>query len=206
MSEPPREKQSYHHGDLRVALVRAAEEVIAEFGPQKLTLREIARRAGVSHAAPYRHFANKKDLIGAVVAQSYRELTKALQQVQVVHENPLTRFEAMFHAYVDFATADVARFRLMFGSEVPEKDKHPELKLNSEESFQVVTDTIVACQEVGLIRDGNSQELAITCWSTCHGVAVLMVDNQLPDSFNSDKKAVVTSTASNLYIGMRPLS
>ncbi|HYM69483.1 MAG TPA: helix-turn-helix domain-containing protein, partial [bacterium] len=73
-----RSKRSYHHGDLREALLRAAIDLVADVGPRGFTLREVARRAGVSHNAPYRHFRDKEELIAAVAAEGFRELTRAM--------------------------------------------------------------------------------------------------------------------------------
>ena len=114
MSIPAKDKKPYHHGDLRDALLREATAAIREQGPSAITLRAIARRAGVSHAAPYRHFKNKEGLIAAVSAQGFAQLTQVLLQAQAPFENPLTRFERLSRAYVQFAVANTEIFRLMF--------------------------------------------------------------------------------------------
>ena len=202
---PPEAKQNYHHGDLKRALLDSAMTLIAEIGTTKLTLREIARRAGVSHAAPYRHFQNKTDLIGSVAAQAFRALSEYLDERLAPFENPLTRFEALCLAYVKFAAEYPDRFQMMFGADLPPKSKHPELQSASDGSYQRLVRVVSECQEQGLLREGDSEALALTGWSMSHGLAVLIVEGQLEISSDEELEAIVRASASNLYIGLRPL-
>src|SRR3982074_3363797 len=107
-------KAAYHHGDLRAALVRAAIELLEESGETELSLRAVARRAGVSPAAPYRHYADRESLISAVAAVGYRELA---QRLAAAHPSPSTpeQLASVAIAYVQFALERPALFRLMFG-------------------------------------------------------------------------------------------
>src|ERR1700712_1278902 len=107
-------KAAYHHGDLRTALVRAAMELLEGRGETALSLRAVARRAGVSSAAPYRHYADREALVSAVAAVGYRELAERLA---VAHPSPSTpeQLASVAIAYVQFALERPALFRIMFG-------------------------------------------------------------------------------------------
>jgi AcrR family transcriptional regulator len=93
----------YHHGNLREALLRAAIRLIAEVGPTAFTLREVARRAGVSHNAPYRHFRDKDDLMTAVATEGYRELTEAMERAARGQNRAIDRLKYAGLAYIEFA-------------------------------------------------------------------------------------------------------
>src|SRR5260221_568336 len=110
---PRRAKKSYHHGNLRRALLDAGLAAITEDGPERFTLRDVARRAGVSPAAPYRHFADKEALLAAVVAESAARLGEVMQAAVAGTEDPLDRFRRTGIAYVRFAAERPAHFRAM---------------------------------------------------------------------------------------------
>jgi len=93
----------YHHGNLREVLLESGLRLIAEVGPSGFTLRELARRAGVSHNAPYRHFRDRDDLMAAVATQGYRELTHAMRRAAEDHIDPLNRLKQAGLAYITFA-------------------------------------------------------------------------------------------------------
>src|SRR5262245_19733670 len=98
-----RRRKPYHHGNLRKALLDAAIGLIAEVGPTAFTLREVARRAGVSHNAPYRHFQAKEDLMAAVATEGYRELTAAMLHAAKGQPNAVDRLKRAGLGYVTFA-------------------------------------------------------------------------------------------------------
>ena len=107
------EKIAYHHGDLRAALIEAALATIDDTGPRGLTIREVARRAGVSHAAPYRHFTDKNELILAVVERGFELLDRAMEQARkAAGADPLEQFAASGEAYLDFAMEYPAYYRV----------------------------------------------------------------------------------------------
>ena len=104
----------YHHGNLREALLRAAIRLIAEVGPTAFTLREVARRAGVSHNAPYRHFRDKNDLMTAVATEGYRELTEAMERAARGQNRAIDRLKYAGLAYIEFALRRPEHFTVMF--------------------------------------------------------------------------------------------
>ena len=169
---------SYHHGDLRRALLDEASAVLESGGVSALSLRDLARRAGVSATAPYHHFKGKSDLVCALAEDALEHLDAAL--AIPTHANPHERLRAMGVAYVMFAVAHPERFRLAF---------RPELGANPFEDFRMdgstPVDEIVAYRRlVGAVREIEHDEhqqaaLAMAAWGMVHGLAALFVDGPL---------------------------
>jgi AcrR family transcriptional regulator len=164
-------KATYHHGDLRVALVRAAMGVLEESGETALSLRAVARRAGVSPAAPYRHYADREALVSAVAAVGYRELAGRLA---AAHPSPSTpdQLARVATAYVQFALERPALFRIMF-TEPCDRD-------NDER----IAATAIVSQYVRSIVErtfphGDAEALATAIWALVHGLAFLYLDGKL---------------------------
>jgi len=170
-------KPRYHHGDLRQALLEASLALIAEEGFAALSLREVARRAGVTHAAPYRHFVDKEALLGAVAEQGFRAMTVRMKERMARETTPEGRLSACGVAYVLFAMEHPSHFRVMFGPHFT----RPQLDLAAADtnSFVLLLDTITEGQKAGAVREGDPQQLALVCWSLVHGLASLLVDRKL---------------------------
>ena len=172
-------RRSYHHGNLREALLQGALRVIAELGPAAFTLREVARRAGVSHNAPYRHFRDKDALLAAVAAQGFRELTRAMREAGERQSKPLDRLKQSGLAYVAFAIRRPEHFTVMFDSPVI-ACKDDEYLQASQEAFDTLVNYIRICQEQGQMPAGNTLEQALYAWSLVHGIAKLAVAGRFP--------------------------
>lgn len=173
-------KQAYHHGDLRSALLTAALDVISEIGPQGLTIREVARRAGVSHAAPYRHFTDKDELILAVVEQGFELMQATMQNEQKqAAEDPIHQFAATGLGYVNFALQHPAYYRVMFSGDLLSTTGHVSLQHTSEQALQDMVTQIQQCQALGIVREGDAVMQALTIWSTIHGYVSLVNDNRI---------------------------
>ncbi|MBZ8138465.1 TetR family transcriptional regulator [Rubrivivax gelatinosus] len=171
-ADPAITSRRYHHGDLRSALREAAERILVERGAAEVSLREVARAVGVSHAAPYRHYANREALLADIAAGGFDRLRArfaALSQAPV----PAVQFEAMAHAYVDFAVAEPAIYRLMLGPEVRKAD-HPVLA----EAGHRVLDTLRRAL-VALGVPAPATDEAMAAWGFAHGLAQLLVDGRL---------------------------
>ena len=163
------EPRPYHHGDLPAALLDAAARWLDEQGAGTLTLRELARAAGVSHAAPYHHFANRDALMAGVAEHAFDRLGDALAAAADA-ANPAHALLDIGEAYVREALAHPAQFRLMFGPTLARKAEHPELRHASERAFTVLLNAATRhAPERGL-------ELALAGWSLSHGAANLAID------------------------------
>jgi len=159
----------YHHGNLRACLLEAAEAVLAERGAQGLTLRDVARAAGVSHGAPYHHFASLNELLAAVAERGFVILGDAMAEAVAVPDTR-ERLLRVAQAYVDCARAHPERFRLMFGPLLASKDEHPALKDAAQRAFGFV----LAAANAHDKKHGAS--LALAGWSLAHGLSHLMID------------------------------
>ena len=175
---------SYHHGNLRRALLDAGLELLAERGVDGFTLREVARRAGVSHAAPSHHFGDRAGLVRAIVAESFDLLGSALADAASgAGDDPMDRIAAMGLAYVEFALEHPQRYRLMFRSELSrseDPDAATEADAAGGQAFGTLMAAIQDAADRGLLRDGiDAGAAAVTAWSGVHGLASLVLEGAL---------------------------
>jgi AcrR family transcriptional regulator len=179
--KPPASKPAYHHGDLARALVDSATALIEQGGPSALTLREAARLAGVSVAAPYRHFADREALLAAVLAKGFDGLAEHTERARLAAPDALAALRAVGVAYVDFAAAHPSVYRLMFGPEC-DKPSYPALMAAGDRALAVLVQSVREAQAAGRIRAGPPEPVALAGWSICHGLASLHVDGLLTGS------------------------
>jgi len=174
MAKPP-----YHHGDLRRALVDAALLLVASRGPGPLTLREVARQAGVSPAAPYAHFADKSDLLAAVAEEGFRSLGRALRTAAARHRRPRPKLEAIGRAYIHFAVAHPGHFAVMFSSALTDRWHEAPLAEVSLATFTFLVDAVRAV----LVEAGRPHvdpfDAALLGWSTVHGLSSLWLEGPI---------------------------
>jgi AcrR family transcriptional regulator len=173
----PRSKP-YHHGNLRESLLEAAVRLIAEAGPAGFNLREVARRAHVSHNAPYRHFRDKGELLAAVAAQGFRELTEAMREGAASESTPIGQLKRAGYVYVAFALRRPEHFAAMF--DAPELRDDSACRQAGEEAFGTLVGFIVLCQREGQLPEGETEYRALLAWSLVHGIAKLAIANLLP--------------------------
>ncbi len=198
-----RKKRPYHHGNLREALIDAALELIEERGVAALTLREVARRVGVTHAAPQRHFADRAALVAAVAEQGFRGLGAHVEAVRASTpaRTPAQRLRALGVAYVEYALAHPAHLRVMFSPEVADKSRHPELAAAAQAVHQALVEQIASGQKQGSVAPGDPDELSFAAWSMVHGCAVLLIDGQ---AMGRSKAALIDAVVDRLYLGLAP--
>ncbi|MGB9308751.1 MAG: TetR/AcrR family transcriptional regulator [Mycobacterium sp.] len=187
----PARRDSYHHGDLKRALTSAALSLVAEKGPKGFTLTEAARRAGVSAAAPYRHFADKAELLASVSEQGFLDLHAALSAVDAA--DPKRRVIELGNAYVRWAVAHPDHYRVMFGAEINKAD-HPTLAVAAEQAFGDLLGAIT-----GIIKDQDPLEIAGPLWSLVHGVASLAIGGELDAvGIRQDPETMLAGTVARL--------
>jgi AcrR family transcriptional regulator len=172
-------RKPYHHGDLRRTLLDAALAIVAKEGPGALSLRELARKAGVSHAAPYRHFESREALLAALATEGFLGLGAEMARTAAGETDPLLRFRALGVAYVCYAVQHPGHFRVMFGGALEHRDDGSPLTAAGAPTLQALIDVIAAAQQSGQLRAGDPRQLALPAWSMVHGLAMLLVDDQL---------------------------
>ncbi|MEU6139763.1 TetR/AcrR family transcriptional regulator [Streptomyces sp. NPDC047081] len=172
--------RSYHHGDLRAALLTRAEETLREKGPAALSLRELARDLGVSHAAPSRHFKDKQALLDALALTGFDRLATALKASQEgVGESFAERLDAMIRAYVGFALGNAVLLDLMYSIKHDPEASEALVAATERWSDQLVA-LIVDGQKRGELRAGPMESVAVPVFATLHGYANLAASGMLP--------------------------
>jgi len=177
---PTRRATRYHHGDLRRALIDTALAMVTEEGAWNFTLREVARRAGVSHAAPYNHFEEKSALLAEVAALGFESLRRTMETAARRHPRSARQaFAGIADAYVRFGVDHPAHYRLMFGAELAEKARYPALQAASDAAFAVLTGVLERGQSSGQVRREAVRDQALAAWSLVHGLTTLFIDQRL---------------------------
>jgi len=169
MSTSSSRKPSYHHGNLPAALLRAAGKALEKEGVEALTLRTLARRTGVSHAAPYRHFRDRESLLAALAAEGFAMLGRAQREAAAAGG-----LRAMGEAYVRFALAHPQRFRLMFGGQL-KIAKHPALHEVAAKTFDALSGALAA--RVG--DAPGARDASVAAWALVHGLAQLLLGDRI---------------------------
>jgi AcrR family transcriptional regulator len=171
-------EQKYHHGDLRNALLHVAAELVRDGGVEALSLRKLAEKAGVSRAAPYHHFADKRDLLAALAEQGFATLTDSLQAVSADPAlSLLQQLEETILGYVRFAVQNQCQYDLMFGSELWRRNPSPRLQRCARDSFRQYAGLIATFHRQGLLSpDEDPLRLAQVMWATLHGLVKLTHD------------------------------
>jgi AcrR family transcriptional regulator len=188
----------YHHGNLRAALLEQAERTLAEGGD--LSLRELARQVGVSHAAPRRHFAGKQALLDALAEDGFERLGGELRAALAGADGFDARLQAFAHAYVEFATEHAALLELMFaGKHRPGAD--PSLRQAADRAFEVPLALILEGQARGDVVAGDPESVGMVAFAAAHGIAALANNQMLGDA---DLDSIVADAVERLVLGLRP--
>ncbi|HEY7269702.1 MAG TPA: TetR/AcrR family transcriptional regulator [Dehalococcoidia bacterium] len=166
--------RGYHHGNLKEALMRAALELIAQKGPAGFTFAEAARWAGVSPAAPYRHFRDRDELLASVALRGFEQFEAALARAfDDGQPEVFAAFERLGKAYLDFARAEPAYYSAMFEAGIP-LDTNPELRAAGERAFAVLRG---ACERMIATMPAANRPpalmMALHIWALSHGIASL---------------------------------
>jgi AcrR family transcriptional regulator len=188
------QERPYHHGDLRRAIVRAALEILSETQSLEFSLRELARRAGVSHNAPYKHFADKRELLAAVSTAGFELLTKRMSERSAGLSNARTQLFAMLRAYIHHGVENPALYRLMFGGYLTGPDNgRPAIERSTADKTKALLAGVILAGGLGRPIPNtarNERKIAgaiLACWSLVHGLTMLLADGLVGPRKKSDE-------------------
>lgn len=167
---------SYHHGNLREALLSAAVDSIREQGAENLSLRALARVVGVSQTAPYRHFADKNGLLVELARQTFDELSRVTSERIDPALNCADNLLRAGEAYLRYAIANPEKYRLIFGSSITQREQYPQLQTAARSAFNVLLQLMAEGAQRGEFLPTEPMLLANNCWSSIHGFALLTID------------------------------
>ncbi len=177
--------------------------MIAEQGMESVTLRALSERIGVSRTAPYRHFTDKAALLAAVAEEGFKRLYKRMQMVlQEFEVDTIGRFQKMGVAYIQFAVENPTHYRLMLSCEAEGQDIYPDLAVAGQKVFDLLVETIQQGQKNGRIKSGEPLDLAIIAWAMVHGLAALIIDEQIHAT--ADIENLVVFAMRSLVEGLMP--
>jgi AcrR family transcriptional regulator len=189
---PPKDVRPYHHGDLPRALLEAALQAIVEVGPAAVSLRDLARRTGVSHAAPAHHFGDKAGLLTAVATDGFRRLAATLGEAYQASGS----FLEVGVAYVRFAVTHRAHFEVMFRPELYRTDD-PELVRAREQARALLYPP--AAEAANTPDSGGDMRAGVAAWSLVHGLATLWLNHNLPPQLGDDPEQITRDVAHYLF-------
>lgn len=192
-------KSTYHHGNLREVLISSALDILKEGTLQDLSLRALARKAGVSQTAPYRHFEDKEALIVVLMLEGSSILQERMRLACEQANNPVERLINLGLAYYDFAEAHPAHFRLMFDGSLEKKDKYQDLIESEKIGRDIVQSVVSECMKLENAPNKPDDLVRLASWSLVHGLANLLlndVNNDMPDQ---DQKRTVAKEVISLY-------
>ena len=198
---------TYHHGDLKAQLLAHARDHLEAQGADTLSLREVARTIGVTHAAAYRHFADKNALLQALAVAGFDVLKAACSQaIDKAGDAPLERLKACGAAYVRFGRANPNMLRHMFGALSPPAaagSAGPASEASAE-VFGLLVQLVADGQKTGVIHDGDSRALAQACWAMVHGLASLLAQGlaDTPKRKPAQTEAFVDAAIDRLFHGI----
>jgi AcrR family transcriptional regulator len=184
-------RTTYHHGALREELITACLTLIETEGIGAVSLRRVAREAGVSPGAPYHHFADRAALLNAITARGYELLVTELRAAHDSAATPVEALGAMIETYVRFARAHTAYARLMYRPELSQTTKDAVAEAFAQEGIQLATDTVLAAQRDGVAPTGSPVPLVTMIWSLGAGLAMLAIDGPL-DHMSAERGSSIT--------------
>jgi len=173
-------KNTYHHGDLKNALISAGVEILAREGIGALSLRKVAKKAGVSHSAPYAHFKDKQALIAAISIEGFKKLLAELQNTVEKHPNdPSHLLLETAWVYFQFALQEADTFKVMFSGVLEKEKDYPDLVDVVQKTFQMVVKVVSICQAEGVLQSGEADLTSMVVWAQIHGLISLYLEGQI---------------------------
>lgn len=183
----------YHHGSLRETLLDCAERVIAERGVASLSLRELARVAGVSPTAPHAHFATRRMLLDAVAERGFRRMTQALTVARAASAEFMGQVEAVSRAYIDFAMRNAPLTELMYSTSHGDPDEA--VRRAESAAYETFTELLAEGQRSGVFIPGSADEVGLPFFAAIHGIAMLLAAGSLKGTGVEAQIAAVVTIA-----------
>lgn len=203
----PASKTSYHHGNLREALIDAGLGLLESEGAAALSLRQLARHVGVSQAAPYHHFPDKNGLLAALAAEGFRRAASTLRAATLKHPTLERRVRGLMAGYVRFAQDSPELFRLMYGPVIQNKNAYPELVDAASDGFEALAERVQEMIDDFGLKELDTRLATVSLLGLNHGLAHLIVDDRgspmLASTIRNDR--TVIEHAANMFVrGFRP--
>ena len=196
-------KHSYRHGDLKEALIQAAVSSITKSGEIEFSLRDLAEKVGVSHAAAYRHFSSKKEILFEIAHDGFLKLNQAFAAIL---EKEASDIVSLGVAYVKYAIENPIHFKIMFHPDLKIDVTHPELISVGSQTFLSLKNCVENNKRAGKFGDDSVEDLSIAAWSLVHGLAILAVNGNLkplPDGTSVSSDTIAVKVACILVNGLR---
>lgn len=196
----------YHHGDLHQQILCAASDLLEENNVNTLSLRAVAKKVGVSHTAPYRHFKDKESLLAGIAGLGYDELAAQLTEAAESYpDDPAAQLQEAGHRYVQLALKCPQCTQLMFGGILPCDDTYPDLRASGDAAFDGLKVIIEEGQARGVFKQGDIEMLALSAWSGIHGLTLLLISGNLPEilTIPVDTRLLTTAITTNLLEGLK---
>ena len=189
--------KNYHHGNLKNALIEAGIEILAEEGIGALSLRKVAKQAGVSHAAPYSHFADKQALIAAISTKGHIQIYEKISEIIERSPNaPLQQLVEASCAYLQFGMDKPDLFRITFSGVVEKEKDYPALVEMTQKNFEIIRQIARRCNAAGIFETDDENLLAVSLWGTVHGLVSLIQQGQISSdvlNYNTPRELLLFS-------------
>jgi AcrR family transcriptional regulator len=180
-------KNQYHHGNFKHAIIEAAIEIIQNEGIKMLSLRNVARKIGVSHSALYRHYKNKEELIVSLALNGFQKLIQIMDKaIEKFPDDPKARLKEMGKKHIQFAVKNSVYYRLMFADYINNKTEYPDLFKAYDVCFKKLIEVLGQCANRKNSKKGSYMITAISIWSLLHGYSSLIIDNKKDKNVGSE--------------------
>lgn len=173
------ESDTYHHGNLKNALINAGVEILAKEGISGLSLRKVAKKTGVSHSAPYAHFSDKQALIAAISTEGHTHIYEKITQIIDQYQDPVQQLVETACTYLNFGLDEPDLFRITFSGVVEQEREYPALVEMTQKNFSLIKDIVVRCRDVGIFKEESEELLAQSLWGAVHGMVSLISQGQV---------------------------
>jgi len=196
----------YHHGDLHHELLCAARQLLEENNIASLSLRAVAKKVGVSHTAPYRHFKDKECLLAEIATVGFEELASQMSEAVEIHPgDPAGQLQEAGHRYVKLVMDNPQCVQLMFGNVLPCDDTYPDLMASGDFAFDGLKSIIEQGQSLGIFKAGDVELMALTAWSAIHGFSLLFSTGHVEEtiSLSVDIRTLTAAVTATILEGFK---